>query len=157
MPRSARPAGFTADPRNGRKGRLVASDVSVPDPPPKLSSWAIDRWLDFWSGPAAKVMSSADLPVAERWILCLDRWRSVSAEAAADPLVEGSQQQMVMNPLWKVSEMLAKQIRECEQTIGVGPLFRSALGVLPEGGQVDVGTDVDLQDLAAAFEDPRGL
>ncbi len=102
-------------------------------------------------------MSGADLPVAERWILCLDRWRSVSAEAASEPLVEGSQQQMVMNPLWKVAEMLAKQIRECEQTIGVGPLFRSALGVLPEGGKSEGGPDAELADLAAAFDDPRDL
>ena len=130
MPRQKKPAGTAVDPRNGRRavplGLVPGGRVEAPE---GLSDPAAALWEAYWSDPVSQVQTSVDRGVLVRWITEYDRYLRTVAEADGRPLVEGSQGQMVENPLYKIAYRALDAAEKCEKQLGMGPLHRSNLGI----------------------------
>lgn len=130
MPRTKKPAGAAVDKRNGRPVRdLVPVEGGRIDPPTGITDEALDVWDAYWSDVVSNVLTPADRGLLQRWIREYDRYLRTVAEADREPLVQGSTGQPVENPLYKIAYRALDAAERCERQIGVGPLFRSNLGV----------------------------
>jgi P27 family predicted phage terminase small subunit len=99
------------------------------DPPAGISDESLRVWDCYWSDVVANVLTQADRGLLMRWIREYDRYLRAVAEADLEPLVEGSTGQPVENPLYRIAYRALDAAERCERQIGVGPLFRSNLGV----------------------------
>lgn len=129
MPRTKKPAGTTADPRNGRRAELVPLAGARFDPPEDLCDEAVEAWNSYWADTVAMVMTPVDRAVLLRWIREMDRYLRLSAEADRQPSVRGSQGQPVENPLYATAYKALAAVQACEKQMGMGALNRSALGI----------------------------
>lgn len=86
-------------------------------------------WDAYWSDAVATVQTPVDRGVLLRWITEYDRYLRTIGEADQRPLVEGSMGQLVENPLYKIAYRALDAAERCERQMGVGPLFRSNLGI----------------------------
>lgn len=130
MPRTKKPAGTTVDRRNGRQAReLVAVEGGRIDPPAGICQEALEVWDAYWIDAVSNVLTPADRGLLLRWIREYDRYLRTVAEADLEPLVTGSTGQPVENPLYRIAYRALDAAERCERQIGVGPLFRSNLGV----------------------------
>ena len=129
MPRTKKPAGATADPRNGRRAMLTPVAGGRFDPPTGLSEQATDLWDAYWADTVSTVQTPVDRGVLSRWITEYDRYLRTVAEADQCPLVLGSTGQQVENPLYKIAYRALDAAERCEKQMGVGPLYRSNLGI----------------------------
>lgn len=129
MPRTKKPAGTTVDKRNGRKADLTAVAGQRFDPPEAVSEEATALWVAYWDDTVASVATPVDRALLLRWITETDRYLRTVAEADRTPLVEGSQGQMVENPLYKIAYRALEVVERCEKQMGVGGLNRSHLGI----------------------------
>lgn len=129
MPRTKKPAGTTVDPRNGRRAALTPVAGGRFDPPDGLSGPSLALWDAYWSDTVSTVQTPVDRGVLTRWITEYDRYLRTVAEADLKPLVLGSQGQDVENPLYKIAYRALDAAERCEKQMGVGPLYRSNLGI----------------------------
>src|SRR6266545_2824988 len=129
MPRTKRPAGQTVDKRNGRKAELAAVAGQRFDPPSGISGEASAVWDAYWADTVSSVGTPVDRALLLRWITETDRYLRTVASADLDPLVEGSQGQLVENPLYKIAYRALEVVEQCEKQMGVGGLNRSNLGI----------------------------
>jgi P27 family predicted phage terminase small subunit len=129
MPRTKKPAGAAVDRRNGRRADLTVTAGGRLDPPPGLSEPALQVWNAYWDDAVATVQTPVDRGVLTRWVSEYDRYLRAVAEADKQPLVEGSTGQMVENPLYKIAYRALEAAERCERQLGVGPLYRSNLGI----------------------------
>ncbi|HEU4541166.1 MAG TPA: P27 family phage terminase small subunit [Jiangellaceae bacterium] len=130
MPRTKKPAGTAVDRRNGRR----AANLSVVsggrfDPPEGLSEPAAKLWEAYWDDAVSSVQTPVDQGVLIRWITEYDRYLRTVSEADEQPLVQGSMGQSVENPLYKIAYRALDAAERCERQMGVGPLYRSNLGI----------------------------
>jgi P27 family predicted phage terminase small subunit len=165
VPRPKKPAGTTADKRNGRRAELDRVAGERFDPPDGLCELAQQQWEAYWSDAVASVQTRADHALLVRWIKNVDRYTRLIAEADAEPLTSNSQGH-VANPLYAVALKVEASIKADEAQLGIGPKNRSALGiaVISErrsladmnarygGGQDNGGSG---QDAKQQDEDPR--
>lgn len=140
MPRTKRPAGTTVDRRNGRPAEIVEGGFGVVeggrfDAPANLSDEALVLWDAYWADAVAKVHTSVDRGVLNRWITEFDRYLRLVAEADVSPLVAGSKGQAVANPLYALAERALAAAERCEKQLGIGGLNRSNLGIAVVAGQ----------------------
>lgn len=129
MPRTKKPAGTAVDPRNGRRALLVPVAGGRFDVPPGLSDEAAVLWDAYWADTVSTVQTPVDRGVLTRWITEYDRYLRTVAEADRRPLVRGSTGQDVENPLYKIAYRALDAAERCEKQMGVGPLYRSNLGI----------------------------
>jgi P27 family predicted phage terminase small subunit len=132
MPRTKKPAGQAVDRRNGREANLVpvpSADLERPEPPPDLCPEAMQQWDAYWLSPAATIQTKADRGVVLRWIDAVNRYLRTIGEADERPLVTGSQDQLVENPLYKIAEKALGTIERAEKQLGIGALNRAGLGI----------------------------
>lgn len=133
MPRTKKPAGTTVDRRNGRRAEVVAPPArdaaARPRRPAGLCREAARQWDLYWKSAAASVQAPADRGVLIRWIDAVDRYLRTIGEADKRPLVLGSQDQEVENPLYKIAEKALATLERCEKQLGIGALNRSSLGI----------------------------
>lgn len=129
MPRTKKPAGTAVDPRNGRRAGLTPVAGGRFDPPGGLSESSLALWNAYWTDAVATVQTPVDRGVLTRWITEYDRYLRTVAEADLKPLVPGSQGQDVENPLYKIAYRALDAAERCEKQMGVGPLYRSNLGI----------------------------
>lgn len=129
MPRTKKPAGTTVDPRNGRRAGLTPVAGGRFDAPEGLSEQATTLWDAYWSDTVSTVQTPVDRGVLTRWITEYDRYLRTVAEADARPLVLGSTGQQVENPLYRIAYRALDAAERCEKQMGVGPLYRSNLGI----------------------------
>jgi P27 family predicted phage terminase small subunit len=129
MPRTKKPAGTTVDSRNGRRAVLTPVAGGRFDPPDGLSEQSLALWDAYWSDTVSTVQTPVDRGVLTRWITEYDRYLRTVAEADACPLVLGSTGQQVENPLYKIAYRALDAAERCEKQMGVGPLYRSNLGI----------------------------
>ena len=129
MPRTKKPAGSAADPRNGRRAELAVVAGGRVDPPEGLSEPALAMWDAYWSDAVSGVQTPADQGVLVRWVTEYDRYLRTVAEADLEPLVRGSTGQQVENPLYKIAYRALDAAERCERQMGIGPLHRSNLGI----------------------------
>jgi P27 family predicted phage terminase small subunit len=129
MPRTKKPAGTTADPRNGRRAALTPVAGGRIEAPDGLSEQAAAIWDAYWADAVATVATSVDRGLLVRWITEYDRYLRTVAEADLEPIVLGSTGQQVENPLYKIAYRALDAAERCERQLGVGPLHRSSLGI----------------------------
>lgn len=129
MPRTKKPAGTAVRPYNGRKAELTPIQGGRLDPPDGLTQDAIELWEAYWSDAVSQVRTEVDRGLLLRWITEYDRYLRTSAEADRTPLVTGSTGQSVENPLYKIAYRALDAAERCERQLGVGPLWRSNLGI----------------------------
>lgn len=132
MPRTKKPAGTAVDKRNGRRADVVGGKVAnlaKPRRPPGLCPEAVRQWDRYWESNSAMVQTHGDRGVVMRWIDAVDRYLRTIGEADKRPLVLGSQDQEVENPLYKIADKALGTIERCEKQLGIGALNRAGLGI----------------------------
>lgn len=129
MPRTRKPAGTAVDPRNGRRAELQLVVGERFDAPDGLSDPALAMWNAYWDDTVASVVTVVDRALLVRWVTEYDRYLRTVATADLNPLVEGSQGQMVENPLYKIAYRALEAAERLERQLGIGPLHRSNLGI----------------------------
>jgi P27 family predicted phage terminase small subunit len=102
----------------------------MPDPSPDWSDRTIERWGSFWMSAVAQAVEvDSDLPAVERLFELYDERDRASAAYRKERMVEGSQGQLVMNPMGRMMQTLDKEIRNLEDRMGLNPKSRIALGI----------------------------
>lgn len=102
----------------------------VPPPPAGLLAATRREWETFWRSELARLIEpDTDLPALERLYRYYDEHRRVLREARKERLTIGSTGQMVLNPLLKYAESVAKEIRALEDRFGLTPRARLTLGI----------------------------
>lgn len=133
-----------------------AAPVVVPDAPAGLLKKTSERWRAFWSSPvAALVDRTSDMPALERLFELYDDCDRYRQAIRKNPMVTGSQGQMVRNPFVKDLKDAQAEVRQLEDRFGLSPRARLALNLT-------LGTTAKtLADLNADFsggaddDDPR--
>lgn len=106
------------------------SRLQVPPPPTGLLKTHRDSWARYWTSKVAGAADPVtDLPTATRlWTLYDERERAYRGYRK-QRLVEGSQGQLVINPLYKVVQSCDSEIRALEDRLGLNPKARLQLGI----------------------------
>jgi hypothetical protein len=162
VPRTKKPPGQAADPRNGRQAELqVVERSEAPSTPDGLKRDAsVALWSSYWSDAISGLVQTAEIALVERWVRNVDRYSVLMAVADAEPMVEGSMGQPKENPAYGLALKLEASIRADEAQLGYGPKNRAALGIAV------VAQKASLADLNARYgggdvgpnsppEDPR--
>lgn len=127
-----KPPGELVYRRGGRAKPLVqvAPAGLKPAPPEGVGEHALAVWCAFW---ASRVSGAIDLPAdgeaLRHWILCVDEREKLRAATSRAPLVKGSHQQLMLNPLFRRIRELNREIARAEEHFGMTPLARMRLGV----------------------------
>lgn len=102
----------------------------TPIPPAKLRKSAQDAWLAFWRSPMASlVQDESDMDALRDWALCLSERDRLTPLAQKEPLIPGSQGQLVKNPLYSVIADYTRRISQYREQFGMTPLSRMRLGI----------------------------
>ena len=120
------------DKRNGQRaplGLIPGLKVDRFDPPEGLCDAAVAAWDDFWADRQAVLLTPSAKVVLLRWVDALDRYLRTLGDADLSPLVDGSQGQEVLNPLYRVAEQMRATVEACERQLGIGGLNASQLGL----------------------------
>lgn len=118
--------------RGGRAKALVPVTAANPAPrlPDELGDHAAAVWAAFW---ASKVSGAVDLDAdgeaLRHWIRCVDEREKLRGATARAPLVKGSHEQLMLNPLFRRIRELNREIARAEEHFGMTPLARMRLGV----------------------------
>lgn len=118
--------------RGGRVKALVpvAAANLAPRLPDGLGDHAAAVWAAFW---ASKVSGAVDLEAdgeaLRHWIICVDEREKLRAATVRAPLVKGSHEQLMLNPLFRRLRDLNREIARAEEHFGMTPLARLRLGV----------------------------
>ncbi|MGE5527035.1 MAG: P27 family phage terminase small subunit [Methanosarcina sp.] len=118
--------------RGGRVKPLVpvAPAQLAPRLPDGLGDHAVAVWAAFWaSGVSGAVDLDADDEALRHWILSVDEREKLRAATVRAPLVKGSHEQLMLNPLFRRLRDLNREIERAEEHFGMTPLARLRLGV----------------------------
>lgn len=118
--------------RGGRVKPLavVSAAEGRPAAPEGLGEHAQAAWEAFWeSRVSGAVDLVADGEALRHWILCVDEREKLRAATARAPLVKGSHEQLMLNPLFRRVRELNQEIARAEEHFGMTPLARLRLGV----------------------------
>ena len=109
---------------------------ATPKPPSGISAYLVDTWHEYWSSPLSTVGDehTKRASVTRLWQLYDLRDRHYEAYRKA-PMVEGSQGQLVMNPMGRQLTTLEGQIVALEDRLGLNPKAQIALGISWAQGQ----------------------
>ncbi len=125
-----------ADRRQRRNTQSVGKVLSAPQTarvapamPAGLLAPVRASWVAFWASEQASLVMPADHPALVRLFALLDERERSAKAARRQRLVEGSQGQLVLNPLLKYVASLDAEIRQLEDRFGLTPLARLRLGV----------------------------
>jgi hypothetical protein len=167
MPRTKKPAGTTADARNGRSAELQpVARTRVPNFPGGLRSLkrvsSRELWTAYWQDVISGLVQECEIHLVVRWVQNVDRYRVLMSTGDAEPIVTGSMGQMRENPAYALAIKLDGLIRADEAQLGFGPKNRAALGIaLVTAKGLDAmnrqfgGEDAGGGDGAPDEEDPR--
>lgn len=127
-----KPPGELVYRRGGRAKALaqVAPAHIAPTAPDGLGEHAAAVWTTFW---ASKVSGAVDLDAdgeaLRHWIRCVDERENLRGATSRAPLVKGSHEQLMLNPLFRRLRDLNREIARAEEHFGMTPLARLRLGV----------------------------
>jgi hypothetical protein len=153
VPRAKKTAGTAVDKRNGQRAVLgVVPGLKVErfDPPEGLCEAAMAAWEAFWVDRQAVLLTPSAKVVLLRWVDALDRYLRTLGDADLSPLVDGSQGQEVLNPLYRVAEQMRATVEACERQLGIGGLNASQLGLAA------ISEARSLQDMNARYGGSSG-
>ena len=89
-----------------------------------------DSWAAFWSSPMHQVIvPGSDMPALTRMFHLADEMERCYRVFRKQRLVEGSQGQMVINPLGTYMLALAKEVRALEDRFGASVVSRLRLSI----------------------------
>lgn len=89
-----------------------------------------DKWDSYWMADVARAATEVDLSALGRLFTYYDEWeRCYAAAKDGGRMVEGSQGQPVLNPLYKHMDSLEGLISKLEAELGMTPLARQRLGL----------------------------
>lgn len=130
------------DQRRGKAGTtrdlgvvVRRSFAEVPELPAKLNGLkplpeTVEAWGRLWASSVAQVMDpTSDREALVRWASLLDERERAFRAYRRKRLVEGSQGQPVVNPLWGVVAKCDAELRALEDRIGLSPKARLQLGI----------------------------
>lgn len=107
-----------------------ALPVKPPPPPAGLLKPTRDRWDRFWSSRVAAIVDrTSDMAALERLFLLYDDADRYRKSILANPMVTGSQGQMVRNPFVKDLKDTNTEIRALEDRFGLSPRARASLNL----------------------------
>lgn len=131
----------------------------VPAPPADILGTTRKSWNELWNSKLAGSFVDTDLPTLRRLYSLIDeRERAYRAVKDKGRMVEGSQKQLVINPLLKQMSVYDTEIRQLEDRFGLSPASRLRLGITFNNYQqslkeMNASLDADLSEA----EDPRDL
>ncbi len=118
-------------PQRARPLTVVASiDAFPPEAPPDIADEAVLIWNEFWSSPLAGAVTwSAHREALEHWIRCVSQRHKLWEAWTKQPLIRGSHEQWMTNPLYRQIRSLNEEIHRAEEQFGMTPLAQLRLGV----------------------------
>lgn len=134
MPRTKKPAGTAADPRNGRRAELeVAGGGLERFPlPPRRPAWTretVEAWEGAWEDGVSMTWTPGDRPILLRWADSIDRAARALRRADRKPVVLGSVGQVTEHPSYATAKSALAVAEKCEAQLGFGALNRNRLGL----------------------------
>lgn len=127
-----KPPGELVYRRGGRVKPLAVVEASHVSPPAPegLGEYARAVWAAFWmSKVSGAVDLVADGDALRHWILCVDERERLRGAVTRAPLVKGSHEQLMLNPLIRRIRELNREVARSEEHFGMTPLARLRLGV----------------------------
>jgi phage terminase small subunit len=114
-------------------GRISPSGPPAPD---GISPELVETWAEYWGSPLARATDdyTKRAAVTRLWQMYDLRDKHYEAYRTA-PLVEGSQGQLVLNPMGRQLQTLESQILQLEDRLGLNPKAQIALGISWAQGQ----------------------
>jgi P27 family predicted phage terminase small subunit len=157
VPANKKPPGRAVDRRASRAPLVLvplASAPAPPRPPKDLLPETVQAWEMFFATPLAKqtVRIDTDLAAVQRLFRLRDERERCYRVVKSGRLVEGSQGQVVLNPLYRQMSVFDAEIRQLEDRFGLTPLARMKLGV--QFGEAARSLE-DLNQLAALGAAPE--
>lgn len=119
--------------KRGGRGRglvvLARDDAFIaPAPPSALGAAGKRAWDNFWqSDVSAAVDLSADRPDLEHWARCIDERARIWPIVRKAPLIKGSHNQLMLNPLTRRARDLSDEIQRLSDRFGMNPAARFRL------------------------------
>jgi P27 family predicted phage terminase small subunit len=102
----------------------------VPPARPEWYAHIKKKWQTFWTSDGARVLAVAvDVGAAERLFDLYDERERAYRGFRKERFVEGSQGQMVLNPLGRLIASFDSEIRQLEDRLGFSPASRMRLGI----------------------------
>lgn len=118
--------------RGGRVKSLVpvAPADLIPPFPDGIGDHAAAVWKAYWASRVSGAVDlDADGEALRHWILCVDEREKLRVPTARAPLVKGSHEQLMLNPLFRRLRELNREIARAEEHFGMTPLARLRLGM----------------------------
>lgn len=105
-------------------------DGALPPPAGLLKRTRV-AWERFWESDVAQaIQAESDMPMVERLFRLRDDRERAHRAYRADPLIQGSQGQSVLNPMAQVVKNCDSEIRALEDRLGLNPQARLRLGIV---------------------------
>ena len=158
--------------RGGRGQALTVLDEAAARPLPRapegIGEYARRAWKRYWGSPVSQIVDmDAHGETLRYWARCLDARQKLWGLWRDRPLVKGSHNQVMVNPVWRQIRDLSDEIHRIEEAFGMTPLAQMRLGItfLHQRSlrqrmldQLDARPHsevIDLDALEAEKEDPR--
>lgn len=109
-------------------GGSTALSANPPKPPTGMLKQTRDKWHTFWESDVATMVQPNDLPTVERLFRNYDLHERAIRQFRKEMLVEGSKNQVRINPLGDYAQKLEQTILRLENELGNTPMARQRLG-----------------------------
>lgn len=104
--------------------------ASIPGVPDGLLKSTRESWKNYWHSNLAQIVQlGTDMSAIIRLFTLYDERERAYRSYKKHPLVEGSQGQMVLNPMGRQMSVLDTEIRQLEDRLGMTPRARLQLGI----------------------------
>ena len=114
--------------RNDAGALAIPTAAQIPAPPPGLLGVTKKAWQAFWAAPTAALVVDSDRTALDRLFSLYDEHTRLWRAARRRRLVDGSQGQPVLNPLYRQADTLRAEILALEDRFGLSPMARLKLG-----------------------------
>lgn len=105
----------------GSDGTLIAEDADA---------YAVEVWRAFWMSPVSRLADiDAHGEALRHWIRLVHQRTWLWESYRKQPLVLGSKNQPMTNPIWRQVRELSAEIATYEEAFGMTPLAQLRLGV----------------------------
>jgi len=107
----------------------IATRVRIPPAPAGLLDSTIAEWNGFWRSQYARLLQKdRDLRALRRLFGLYDEYERAHRMYRKQRMVQGSQGQLVLNPMARMMTALAAEIRQLEGAFGFSPRAAVTLG-----------------------------
>src|SRR5665647_2703105 len=111
--------------------------VTAPPPPADIGDEALRIWTEFWTSRVASTVTwSAHREALQHWIRCVNQRHRLWETWTKQPLIRGSHDQLVTNPLYRQIKSLNEEIHRAEDQFGMTPPVSYTHLTLPTNREV---------------------